>query len=647
MSSPWGASGGYGGNQQQQSSGYGAPNQPQQGGYGAPPPPQGGYGAPPPIGGYGALSGYGGAPGYGSPQPGGYGAPSGYGSPGGSGYGAPGAGYRPTGGYGASTPPPAPPPGGYGAPSGGYGAPPPSGGGYGAPPPAAGYGAHSSGYGAPTPPSAGYGGAPSGGYGAPSGYGAPQNNNHHHQHHHHHQQQHHRQHEGGHREDQRQTNERFSRGDRYDRPRREEIGPTATMWVGGLDVEITEGDLRDAVCRYGNPERVTRLAERGMAFVHFATEEECTLVMQSMKGSTIKGHSIKLNYGKPIERAERDDRPPRQEDRPQRTFRENPATNVLWLGGLTADHTESQLSSVFSSLEGLQDVNVHQDKGCAFVQFRDVAQTIAAKEFLAQSLNNEILGTTVKVNFGKHMQNSVPPRRSGGGGDGPSVMPSQPARELVPASLPAPTMPSSSFSSAGPGVDPLAPPMSAGGDTTQYGNRTHQNAFGASVQYYADCSERGAMSKHEVDRLVGYVDDVRRDSGREELREQLMNRSGNALQCLRVITSRLNHFFVRDPHKKLLVMYGVIEFVLMATSPFVLVQSFGSDLEAFFSTVAFGQCERGLHYVSDMVRIIKDYCEPHVASALAKFIVQQQYRNEKRGRSEDRNEAPRVDDLDD
>lgn len=73
-----------------------------------------------------------------------------------------------------------------------------------------------------------------------------------------------------------------------------------TLWVGGIDASMSEGDLRDCFYSHGEIASVRILQKSGCAFVTYTTRSGAELAAERLHNRlTIKGQRCKLQWGKP------------------------------------------------------------------------------------------------------------------------------------------------------------------------------------------------------------------------------------------------------------------------------------------------------------------------------------------------------------
>ena len=73
-----------------------------------------------------------------------------------------------------------------------------------------------------------------------------------------------------------------------------------TLWVGGVDESLSEGDLRDCFYAHGEIASVRILHKSSCAFVTYTTRAGAELAVERLHNRlTIKGQRLRLQWGKP------------------------------------------------------------------------------------------------------------------------------------------------------------------------------------------------------------------------------------------------------------------------------------------------------------------------------------------------------------
>jgi RNA recognition motif-containing protein len=106
----------------------------------------------------------------------------------------------------------------------------------------------------------------------------------------------------------------------YDRPHREDqfLTPSPNIWIGNVDPNAPEHELRAIFDRFGPIERVKMHPQRNCAFVNFVELSSALAAKAEMTGYMFYGQPLKVNFGKARETRSQD-RPygDRERDRDQ------------------------------------------------------------------------------------------------------------------------------------------------------------------------------------------------------------------------------------------------------------------------------------------------------------------------------------------
>lgn len=79
------------------------------------------------------------------------------------------------------------------------------------------------------------------------------------------------------------------------------------IYIGNLDYEITETDLRDAFSEFGNVAKASVIMDKfsgrskGFGFVEMTNDEEANEAISSLNESKLGSRNIKVNEAKPRE----------------------------------------------------------------------------------------------------------------------------------------------------------------------------------------------------------------------------------------------------------------------------------------------------------------------------------------------------------
>src|SRR5438270_9770476 len=86
---------------------------------------------------------------------------------------------------------------------------------------------------------------------------------------------------------------------------REQEGTMKNIYVGNLDFNVREDELRQAFAAYGQVDKVTIVTDRdtgqprGFGFVEMANDEEAEKAINSMNGQQLGSRAISVNEARP------------------------------------------------------------------------------------------------------------------------------------------------------------------------------------------------------------------------------------------------------------------------------------------------------------------------------------------------------------
>lgn len=100
-------------------------------------------------------------------------------------------------------------------------------------------------------------------------------------------------------------------------PREEHNQPSPNIWVGNVDPNVTEHELRTCFDRFGAIERVKLFPQKNCAFINFVELNSALAAKAEMNGFPLFGQMLKVNFGKPRAPGggDREERGPRYGDR--------------------------------------------------------------------------------------------------------------------------------------------------------------------------------------------------------------------------------------------------------------------------------------------------------------------------------------------
>ena len=231
-------------------------------------------------------------------------------------------------------------------------------------------------------------------------------------------------------------NQMGGRSDMYGDRQRTEQQRSNVLWAGEIPNHTTTEDLVRHFSRENLPafRDISRNENKGIAFVHYATTEECEHVMTVMRAVPLNGTALlKLNYGTA--------RRPKEEyqekygstplpgasagaRRPEEVNMNEKIANRLFVGGLPNDIQRSEMDAIFSPFTGYLESRVMADKHYAFVDFDSEANCAACRYNLQAAPPAPIRGQNLRISFAKdNHTNTAPAGGSAGGRTGYSTAP--------------------------------------------------------------------------------------------------------------------------------------------------------------------------------------------------------------------------------
>jgi RNA recognition motif-containing protein len=175
--------------------------------------------------------------------------------------------------------------------------------------------------------------------------------------------------------------------------------PSRVLWVGNIGPDVSEQELEQEFGQFGKIESLRILHNRFCAFVNFELEEAALNAKKNLHGTIIGSQYIVIHFRK------FDVLKPTLST-PDSNFVLNSPSRALWIGNISDDVTEEELTSEFQRYGNIESVRVLRNKTCAFVNFISVEEASNA----LQGLQGKVLGNmAIKINFGKP-QTSMPPK---------------------------------------------------------------------------------------------------------------------------------------------------------------------------------------------------------------------------------------------
>lgn len=155
-----------------------------------------------------------------------------------------------------------------------------------------------------------------------------------------------------------------------------------SVWVGNLEKEVEESELRHHFGSFGDIESV-RIFD-GFAFVRYEGGDAACRAIEVMNGQVIGRTVIKTGPGK-------------EQILTRQPSLESLGSQTVWVGNLTGDLDERRLEQVFSAYGPIDHIKLVPGKHCAFVSFQQAehaAQAIKHVDHIGQD--------PVKVGYARH-----------------------------------------------------------------------------------------------------------------------------------------------------------------------------------------------------------------------------------------------------
>ncbi|KNH07850.1 hypothetical protein XU18_1527 [Perkinsela sp. CCAP 1560/4] len=296
-------------------------------------------------------------------------------------------------------------------------------------------------------------------------------------------------------------------------------------------------------------------------------------------------------------------------------------TNSLWLGALDPiSHSKEELRNFFHGWQGFLDVYLPETGGnFGFARFETPEDAMEAKNFIARRLHLVVCGKPIKVNFGRQMSTARP--NADAAQEAPRLQENFSNRSGLADMHDEPHMASSS-KLAVIGDDENRNAQDSFMNETIEEFEQQEHVVHQDVTYYEDPEGTRQLGRNDIDEIVGKVDRVRRNSGKEELRDCMKRKRSKARELIQIITKRIFHLYSHDTHKKLMILYSVGDFfyTLPPHRRYDVGAMIGEEIVEFLSTVLAYQCDKGKTYVSDVAASLYFYFVPSTRKMMEVFI---------------------------
>ncbi|EXJ88301.1 hypothetical protein A1O1_05231 [Capronia coronata CBS 617.96] len=190
-----------------------------------------------------------------------------------------------------------------------------------------------------------------------------------------------------------------------------------TLYIGNLFFDVTETDLVKEFARFGTVTRCkivrdTRGLSKGFGYVDFSTQEAADAALEALNMQLFEGRRITVQY------AARSSGIMDTPAAPRRPM--NPPSKTLFIGNMSFEMTDRDLSNLFRGIRNVIDVRVAidrrtgQPRGFAHADFIDVKSAMEAAKVLSEK---EIYGRKLRVDYSFSSSSRAPRNETSTGSD--------------------------------------------------------------------------------------------------------------------------------------------------------------------------------------------------------------------------------------
>jgi len=190
------------------------------------------------------------------------------------------------------------------------------------------------------------------------------------------------------------------------------LGTSVSIYVGNLDDDITEHDLKTAFEPFGELLNVKVVRDpvtsksKNIGFISFTNKPDAEKAIRDMHGAMLKTRPIKTNW------ATRNQNQHRQEMDYDDVYKATGMDNcTVYVGGIPSNVSDDGVRRHFEDYGKLVDLRIFAAKNYAFIKFESHA---AAATAICKTNGTELNGSCLKCWWGKES----PEGGSGGGGGG-------------------------------------------------------------------------------------------------------------------------------------------------------------------------------------------------------------------------------------
>ena len=190
------------------------------------------------------------------------------------------------------------------------------------------------------------------------------------------------------------------------------LGTSVSIYVGNLDDDIDEGDLKTAFEPFGELLNVKVVRDpvtnksKNIGFISFTNKPDAEKAIRDMHGAMLKTRPIKTNW------ATRNQNQRREEMDYDEVYKATGQDNcTVYVGGIPNNVSDDAVRRHFEDYGKLVDLRIFAAKNYAFIKFESHA---AAATAICKTNGTELNGSCLKCWWGKE----GPEGASGGGGGG-------------------------------------------------------------------------------------------------------------------------------------------------------------------------------------------------------------------------------------
>ncbi|KAF1813629.1 RNA binding domain-containing protein [Eremomyces bilateralis CBS 781.70] len=178
--------------------------------------------------------------------------------------------------------------------------------------------------------------------------------------------------------------------------------PKHTLYIGNLNFEVTDDQLSTMFSEFGTLNQCTIVKDhrglpRGFAFVSFETKEAADAAIEAMNEKIVAGRIMIVHH-----RTGTSSSQPRQRREHTTPRPEFPPSRTLYIGNMSWQMTDKDLTELFRGIRNVLDVRVAIDRatghprGFAHADFVDTESATSAKAVLDNKL---VYDRTLRVNY--------------------------------------------------------------------------------------------------------------------------------------------------------------------------------------------------------------------------------------------------------